>query len=279
MSAAEYHASPGALRREIAARHRLRDDAAGDRELSFGRTGSVLYAADPQGEHGNFLAASYRRILRDPEWARRLAKAYTGDRWMPRAGDRRRAELDCASSSDALLMNIFCYPGMLRRRPLCTALGVSPGLRPAFGVRPALPMRGGEIDRTELDMALGDLLIEAKLTEGGFGHASRDRLLRYNGVEQMFSLEQLPRTGRGFAGYQIIRGLLAAEHGGGRYTVLLDGRRADLAELCFKVVAAANSAATRSRFGLSTWQEIAAYVPPVVRAFLAGRFGIEPAAG
>ncbi len=271
-------ASSGALRREISARHRLREEPADGREVSFGRSGSVLYQSDGNGEHGNFLASSYRRIVRDPEWARRLEKAYTGDRWMPRAQDRRRAELDCASSSDALLMNVFCYPGVLRRRTLCACLGVEPGVRPAFGIRPSLPMRRGEVDRTELDMVLGDVLVEAKLTEGGFGKASHDRLLRYCGVEEIFSVADLPHTGRGYEGYQIVRGLLAAERNGGRYLVLLDGRRADLAEICFRVVAAAHTATSRSRFQLRTWQEIAACVPPVVRGFLAERFGIEPAA-
>lgn len=255
----------------------MRGAAADEQEISYGRSGSVLYKAEAEGRHGNFLAASYRRITADPEWARRLEKAYTGDQWMPRAGDRRRGELECASSSDALLMNVFCYPGILRRKDLCACLGAEPGIRPTFGTRALLPMRGGEIDRTELDMVLGDAPVEAKLTEGGFGHASGARLLRYCGMEEMFSLEELPRTGRGYAGYQIVRGMLEAERRGSRYTVLLDGRRADLAELCFQVVAAAHSAASRSRFHLRTWQEIAACVPPVVRAFLRERFGIEPA--
>ena len=266
----------------------MREDPADGREISFGRSGSVLYKTGAEGEHGNFLAASYRRIVRDPEWARRLEKAYTGDQWMPRAQDRRRGELECASSSDALLMNVFCYPGVLRRRALCACLGVEPGVRPAFGARASLPMQGGEVDRTELDMVLGDVLVEAKLTEGGFGKASRERLLRYSGVEEIFSVEELPHTGHahkrqagtghGYAGYQIVRGLLAAERLGSRYIVLLDGRRADLADLCFQVVAAAHSAAVRSRFQLRTWQEIAVCVPPAVRGFLAERFGIEPAA-
>lgn len=276
VSAAGFYASSGALRREISARHRLRDSPAEERELSFGRSGSVLYKADAEGEHGNFLAASYRRIVRDPQWAQRLEKAYTGGQWMPRAGDRRRGELECASSSDALLMNVFCYPGVLRRRALCACLGVEPGMRPCFGFRPALAMQGGEVDRTELDMVLGDVLVEAKLTEGGFGQASRERLLRYCGVEESFSVKDLPQTGRGYAGYQIVRGLLAAARCGGRYVVLLDGRRADLADLCFGVVTAAHAEATRSLFQLRTWQEIAACVPPVVREFLATRFGIEP---
>ncbi len=76
-------------------------------------------------------------------------------------------------------MNVFCYPGVLARREVCSLLGVELGLRPEFGVRAELPMRKGEVDRTEMDMRLGSVLAEAKLTETGFGRASRERLLRY----------------------------------------------------------------------------------------------------
>lgn len=266
-------ASAGSLRREIAARNRARV-AEDVQEISYGRSESVVYAAGDDGGHGNFLPSSYRRILACPAWARRLEKAYTGDQWMPRAADRTRRELECAASSDALLMNVFCYPGVLRRPALCRLLDVATGVRPEFGVRAGLPMRGGEVDRTELDMALGDTLVEAKLTEGGFGQASRDRLTRYLATEELFDLEALPRVGAAFAGYQIVRGLLAAERSDGRYLVLLDARRADLAETCFAVLAAARSAALRSRLQLRTWQELAAVLPPTLQRFMAERYGI-----
>lgn len=263
MSDAQRPVTANALRREISARHRQRTDVC-THEVSFGRGESVLYDAAGAEGHGNFLPASFRRILADPAWARRLEKSYTGDSWMPRVNDRQRHELDTAASSDALLMNVFCYPGVLRRRALCACLGVAPGLRPDFGVRAGLPMRGGEVDRTEPDMALGDLFVEAKLTEGGFGRASQDRLLRYDGVEAAFALDDLPRVSGHFVGYQIIRGLLAAGLHGSRYLVLLDARRAELAEVCFQ---------------LRTWQEVAACLPKALRGFLAEKYGIEAVLG
>jgi hypothetical protein len=45
----------------------------------------------------------------------------------------------------ALLMNIFCYPGVLRRAAVCSLLGIEAGLRPAFGVRPAIPLQRLEL--------------------------------------------------------------------------------------------------------------------------------------
>ncbi len=267
--------SPRALRAEVSARNLRRGETLAH-ELSYGSIPSVLYQPDDAGGHGNFLPASYRRILARPDWARRLSKTYTGDAHLPRAGDRRRGELECAASSDALLLNIFCYPGVLRRPATCALLGVPPGLQPRFGVRAALPMRNGEIDRTELDMCLGTAVAEAKLTEGGFGRASRDRLLRYDGVEDLFDLPCLPKARNEFLGYQLLRGILAALQTDGHYLVLLDARRADLAEMCFGVLSAVRPSEVRHRLQLRTWQELAGTLPSPLQVFLEEKFGIVP---
>lgn len=267
--------SSRALRAEVGHRNLVRG-AGLAHEVTFGEVPSVVYARNPEGGgHGNFLPASFRRILADPGWAQRLEKVYTGSARLPRAGDRQRAELECAGSSDALLMNIFCYPGVLRRAALCACLGVQTGLRPAFGVRGELAMRRNEVDRTEFDMQLGDLLVEAKLTETGFGTASLDRLRRYISAEEFFDFDALPRSGQRVAGYQIVRGLLAAAQHGRRYLLLLDGRRRDLVEICFQVLRATRHAEVRGGASLLTWQELTALVPRTVRDFLTEKYGIE----
>ena len=129
--------SSAQLRREISARNLVRDE--GEFEVSFGGSQSVIYR-ETDGGHGNFLAASYARIVANPEWKKRLKKSYTASRFVARAGDRKRFELECASSSDALLMNLFCYPGLLRSANFCGLLGVETRLRPEFGYRPAIPL-------------------------------------------------------------------------------------------------------------------------------------------
>ena len=264
------------LRQELNARNLQR---AGDlrHEVTFGRVASVLYDADLRGGHGNFIGASYRRICADEGWRRRLQKSYTGGAQVPRAQDRWRGELECANSSDALLMNVFCYPGVLRRAALCALLGVDRGLRPEFGVRAGLAMRRGEVDRTELDLQLGDLLIEAKLTETGFGTASRDRMLRYSGVEEVFEVEDLPWSAGGVRGYQLIRGVLAARAYGGKFLLLCDARRPGLQEPWFQVLRAIRSYDLRSRMALLHWQELASTLPPVLRGFLTEKYGMIPA--
>src|ERR1700760_3411889 len=94
--------SANMLRRELHARAAM---SSAMQEISFGPSSSVLFAEDEAGGHGNFLTASYKRICAEPSWSRRLEKSYTASARIPRAGDRARAELDCAASSDALLMN------------------------------------------------------------------------------------------------------------------------------------------------------------------------------
>src|ERR1700761_1829286 len=186
--------SAAGLRRELSARNLARAETL-VHEATYGAVPSVVYAEDEAGGHGNFLAASYKRICADPQWRLRLKKSYTANARVPRAADRKRKELDCCASSDALLMNIFCYPQVTVRPQLCALLGVEAGLRPEFGVRAMLPMRRGEVDRTELDMKLGGLLFEAKLTETGFQTASLERVMRYERVAEIFDVDELPRAG------------------------------------------------------------------------------------
>ena len=102
-------------------------------------------------------------------------------------------ELDCANSSDALLMNIFCYRRTVGNSGLSSMLGVAQGLAPVFGFRPRIPLRSGRTDRTEIDMKLGDLMVEAKLTETDFQTASVGMIERYRDFEEVFDPAELMR--------------------------------------------------------------------------------------
>ena len=227
--------SAAGLRRELSARNLVRAERVAH-GAAMGPC-QVVYAEDEVGGHGNFLAASYKRICADPRWRLRLQKSYTANARVPRAGDRRRKELDCCASSDALLMNIFCYPRVMVRPLLCTLLGVEAGLRPEFGVRAMLPMRRGEVDRTELDMRSVQELRAAVRGEidGDRFRRRRWRVMRYEDVVG-FSSDELPRAGDRVVGYQLVRGVLAAQASGRRFVLLCDGRRADLQEMWFRVM-------------------------------------------
>ncbi|HEU4635869.1 MAG TPA: hypothetical protein VFS41_06815 [Edaphobacter sp.] len=263
------------LRRELSHRNMTR---ARDRkhELSYGSIPSVIYEEE-EAAHGNFINASYKAICARPEWRRRLEKSYTGGRWIARRWDRvGRSELDCANSSDALLMNIFCYPRLLHRRQLCAMLGIEVGVVPEFGVKPHPPLLNGKVDQTEIDMRLGDVMVEAKLTETSFRDAPMRLLRRYEDFEELFDPDDLRMQDDRVCEYQLLRGILAAYSAGVTFALFCDGRRSDLQESWFRALQAVRSYSFRSRLKLVTWQEIAALVPRSLQKFLEEKYGIVP---
>ena len=242
-------------------------------ELTTGETPSVIFGRGGD-QHGNFHARSFRNICARPDWARRLAKVHTGYRKaLPRA-DWRWKELDAANSSDALLMNIFCYRRTLCGCALAAALGVPRHTVPAFGFRPGIPLANGKGDRTEIDMKLGDLLVEAKLTETGFQHAPARLVERYRDFAEVFDPELLPASHGVVHNYQLIRGVLAAHAAGGTFCLLCDARRPDLIAAWYSVVRSIASCTLRCRMRLITWQERAVSLPRSLQKFLAAKYGI-----
>ncbi len=272
---ARRHAQP--LRQHLSALNQQRSvNLAHD--ATCGTTPSIVYQPAEDGSHGNFFPASYRRITATPAWASRLQKAYSASRRMAHSHARQRHELDCATSSDALLMNIFCHPTVLRSKPLQALLGVSAPQPPQFGVRAHVALRNHHKDRTELDMVLQDadhlLLVEAKLSEGDFQTAPPALMERYPAFDQVFETDVLPRTRDHLRSYQLLRSILAAHSLQASFTVLLDARRTDLLDDIFLVYRTVRSAGLRSRLHVITWQEIAACVPRSLQQFLAEKCGI-----
>jgi hypothetical protein len=263
-----------ALRRELSVRGRQIAVASGSRhELTAAEVPSVIFGRGENHRHGNFYPASYRNICANPEWARRLAKVHTGSRRAsPRAGWPWR-ELDCANSSDALLMNIFCCRRRVANRALSSMLGVPSGLMPQFGFRPNIPLRDGRTDRTEIDMKLGDLLVEAKLTEADFQTAPAKMIERYRDLDEVFDREELMMSDV-VRSYQLIRGVLAVSATGGSFCVLCDARRPDLIEEWYAVMRAVKSCVLRCRLQLLTWQELTAMLSRSLQKFLAEKYGI-----
>ncbi len=273
----------GALRQELSARNLARAEAF-LHETTWSHTPSVVYAEEEGSRHGNFFPASYRRILRNPAWRQRLEKAYTASRRIAHAESRQRCELDCAASSDALLMSIFCHPVTLKSVHLRALLGISANAAPEFGVRARVPLQDGHEDRTEIDMVLRSLatnideplFVEAKLSEADFQTARPELLARYHVFPECFDSALLPRSRGSFRSYQLLRNILAADHHAARFAVVLDARRGDLLEDIYLVYRAVRSADLRSRLHVITWQEIALCVGRPMQRFLGEKYGIVP---
>src|SRR5205085_10085921 len=105
---------------------------------------------------------------------------------------------------------IFCYPGVATDRRVLHLLATESDQPPQFGYKPLVPLCDGKFDRTEVDMRLGNLLVEAKLTEGDFQRKNKDALAAYRDFTAVFDRRQLPQNLNHPLSYQLIRTVLAA---------------------------------------------------------------------
>ena len=321
----EQQAWARALRDELCARNR--EWARGRLHVeSYGDPPVVVYAPEPANEvvpipeperHGNFFDPAYEAILQKKEWLRRFDKVHAqAARNLPKPPDlkRRWRELDSSTSSDALLMNVFCTPGVADSAAVRRMLGVDGEETPEFGWRAKVPLKNGRFDRTEVDMRWGSLLVEAKLTESDFQCCRPEVVEAYRDFDAVFDRELLPAveipvarrresaefpeeytqeevmvpaeewvptliekprpTVTGYASYQLIRNVLAAEATGASFCVIHDERRPDLREAWFEVMRAVRHAELRVRLKVLTWQELAAVLPEGLREFLGEKYGI-----
>lgn len=242
-------------------------------ERTDGAVPGIVFARTETG-HGNFHREAFAAISATPAWARRLTKVHTASRRVRARADWRWMELDCAVSSDALLMNVFCFPGVTDSPAVRALLGINKGVVPEFGVKPRTPLARGKHDNTEVDMRLGSLLVEAKLTESDFQTAKPSLVERYRDFDQVFDRDELPLGEGRVLGYQLIRGTLAAHASGGEFCVLSDARRPDMLEMWYRVIRAVRLFDLRCRLKLLTWQELATAVPHDLAEFLREKYGI-----
>ena len=162
---------------------------------SYGRQPVIVYAPD-DGRHGNFFDPAYAAIYARPELLQRLNKIHAqAARSLPRhEAGRRWCELDSSTSSDALLMNVFCTPGVVESPRVRQALGLAEDEPPVFGWKARVPLKNGRGDRTEVDLRWGGLMVEAKLTETDFQTRSAAVVEGYQDFDEVFDRELLPRV-------------------------------------------------------------------------------------
>jgi hypothetical protein len=272
---------------EFARRHGLAH------QLSYGEAPVVCYEPDGSA-HGNFLPDTYAAIVANAAWSKRLKKVHTSGRTsLPRNDRGFWAELDSCTSSDALLMNVFCYSGVFEDGRVLGMLGVeedsetSPpsanngrkggattAVSPEFGLRARVPLLSDKFDRTEVDMRLGSLLVEAKLTEGDFQSREKKFVDEYRDFKKVFNRRDLPQTRERYLSYQLIRNVLAAHALDCSFCVLHDGRRPDLRDAWYDVMRCVKLHDLRLRCKVLTWQELAEALPAPLQAFLEEKYGI-----
>jgi len=177
--------------------------APGSGYRSLGQNPTILFhELDGGASHGNFYTPAWTAIRASPEWAARLSKPHSQKRALPPQYQAAARELDSSNSSDALLMNCFCPPGASAIG--AGVMGAEPlPATPQFGWNAHVALTDGTFNETEVDMRLGDTLVEAKLTEATFTEREKAHVLRYAAVAEVFSLDALPGDKVHFAGYQL----------------------------------------------------------------------------
>lgn len=245
--------------------------------LSYGQVPVVVYPpSEDRARHGNFLPETYTAILVNPQWRRRLAKPHSQARTaLPSTDHHRWCELDSSNSSDALLMNVFCHPDVFSDGRVRALLGVDHKCVPEFGVKARVPLAGDKFDRTEVDMRLGALLVESKLTEFDFQTKAKTIVETYRDFGEVFDRRSLPQSRTAYNSYQLIRNVLAAHAMGSAFCVIADARRPDLISTWYDIMRCVKTLDLRLRCKVLTWQELSEAVPPELQRFLAEKYGIS----
>src|ERR1700680_965533 len=121
---------------------------------------------------------------------------------------------------------------------------------------------------------MGNLLLEAKLTENDFQTAEKNVLFAYRDFLEVFDCRQLPQTERRYLSYQLLRNVLAAYALQCSFCVLIDARRPDLRDAWYAVMRCVKPVELRTRLRIATWQEVSQAVSPKVQACLEAKYGI-----
>jgi hypothetical protein len=118
------------------------------------------------------------------------------------------------------------------------------------------------------------IALEAKLTEGDFQIQRAELVEQYRDFREIFECWQLPRAGKQYISYQLIRNVLAARALNPDFCTLRDDRRPDLIEDWCGIVRCIRSASLRTRCKVLTWQELSLCLPAALQEFLSVKYGI-----
>jgi hypothetical protein len=171
------------------------------------------------------------------------------------------------------LMSIFCHPSIAKWAGVRKVLG-NDMVTIAFGVPGVVRIDNGQTDTTEIDMALPGVFCEAKLTEADFTHKRPEVVESYDGLQETFHSEALPRVGSDYHNYQIIRNLLAAKQRNRDHILFCDERRPDLVRRYMTTVSCLRNIEDRMRCRVIFWQEVVAACGESLRRWIEEKCGI-----
>jgi hypothetical protein len=145
----------------------------------------------------NFMPETFENIEKHSNWYKRTQKK------LERVPDI--FEMQSSKSSDALLMNIFCYPDFINWEKPRELLKIDNYNCMKFGWNPEflyekrkfeyLQKEGkeNEFHPSEIDLKIGDSIFEAKLTEENFGEKEIKTIQKYDGFKSVFDEDVLEK--------------------------------------------------------------------------------------
>jgi len=196
----------------------------------------------------NFNPKSFSAIKATPKWFSRTQK--------PHSQLSGILEMQSCNSSDALLMNIFCYPEFKKWSGPKKLLGIADYTVIEFGWNPHLSNEKPE-SPTEIDMKIGSHIFESKLTESDFTSKEACVVESYENFDTVFDRNALQRTkDNQYLNYQLIRNILTAYKYNFYFTLFVDETRTDLIKNLFATAIAVKDIDLRERINFVTWQEL-----------------------
>ena len=211
----------------------------------------------------NFFTESFENISLIADYKKRLSKLHSHFK------DSNIFEMQSSNSSDALLMNIFANPNILKWKSLRNLLLVSENEKVVFGWNPILENETN--NKTEIDMLIGNNIFEAKLTESDFTSKEISIVNSYPHVNDILDLSLLTNDKR-VSNYQLIRNVVVAYKYDFNFYLLVDERRLDLIREFYNVKLAIKDKRLSERLFFITWQEIVACVGKDLKQFITEKY-------
>jgi hypothetical protein len=211
----------------------------------------------------NFLPSSFQSIKKNPQWEFRTLKVHANLK-------DGTLEMQSSNSSDALLMNIFCNPGVGKWTGLQKLLHIDTFSVIEFGWNPSF--ENEVLHPTEIDMKIGNSIFESKLSEESFTEKEKGIVENYSDFYTVFDSQYLPSNNTHYFNYQLIRNILTAYKYNFTFSILVDQTRTDLIRSLLEVVTAIKEPEIRKRIGFFTWQEIAAVCGSELREFIERKY-------
>lgn len=183
-------------------------------------------------------------------------------------------EMQSSNSSDALAMNIFCFPDFVKWNGVKNLFGVDAFSSIEFGFNPQV-VKNGSSDSTEVDVYINKSIIcECKLTEEGFTQKIKKTVELYDNFKKVFHTDELIQNENTYSNNQLIRNILAAYQHRCRFVLICDMRRPDLAKSFQETVRCIIDIDLRMRCEIICWQDISKFCGAELQLFLKEKYGI-----